>query len=373
MTVREDLSYGLSIAGGAVIGAFSWFLNSPLLGVVTGVLLGTGLALLTQSRTQKRAWRRELGLKNIDSIYGPLYREITGNLAKGSPTAKTSFQGLSNSEWQRIRSDYLYDFVPDQLKDLLERHYALIEKYNKLIGRAFLKVGQAIVQRSSTFYGAPLHSVQYGVTLRSGSVSPMMIDNCVVFGEHPREYLTAMYSDLVPVSFAVVLTPSGPTSVATGTLEAPKDLKKFDEFFEAVCKNVKELEVIVETRATLREINLGGQEVQERTLRQIRDPWVNVEPQKSRLLAESYSECLHSSPQARNCRTTPVSLTLLLHHIQLRQRGIPDCFWLYGEDPDQLEFVGLVAHRLAAADYGVQPRLGGAAGASHSEVESFAA
>jgi hypothetical protein len=101
----------------------------------------------------------------------------------------------------------------------------------------------------------------------------MMIDNCVVFGEHPREYLTAAYSDLVPVNFSVVLTPRGPTSVVTGTLETPKDLKKFDEFFGVACKKIGELDVVAEIRRTLGEINFSGQEVQERTLKQIREPW----------------------------------------------------------------------------------------------------
>ncbi|HEV2120043.1 MAG TPA: hypothetical protein VGS11_08085 [Candidatus Bathyarchaeia archaeon] len=70
MGIREDVSYGAGIVGAAAFGGLVWFLNSPLLGVIARVLLGTGLALLTQSRTQKRIWRRELGLKNIETIYG---------------------------------------------------------------------------------------------------------------------------------------------------------------------------------------------------------------------------------------------------------------------------------------------------------------
>ncbi len=273
MTVREDLSYGISIAGGAAIGALSWFLNSPLLGVVTGVLLGTGLALLTQSRTQKRAWRRELGLRNIDTIYGPLYREITANLAKGAPSAKTSFQMLNTAEWQRIKSDYLYHFVPDQLKDVLEHQYKLVEKYNSLIGRVLTEVGQAIVKEASVFFDRPLQGIMYAATPSGGSALPMTIDTAVMFGEHPRDYLRTIYSELGPLKFSVMLTRREPTRGVTEALDTPADLKRFDEFFEAACKKVRELDVIVEIHRILGEINFGGQEVQERTLRQIREPW----------------------------------------------------------------------------------------------------
>jgi hypothetical protein len=275
LTVREDLSYGLSIAGGAVIGAFSWFLNSPLLGVVTGVLLGTGLALLTQSRTQKRAWKRELGLKNIDTIYGPLYREITANLAKGAPTANTSFQQLSTEEWQRIRADYLYHFVPDQLKSLLERHYVLVEKYNSLLGRVTTQVSVTILEKASLFYNRKLQIIQYAVRAASGGTLPLGIDSAVLFAEHPKERLRGMYQDILSPSpeFLVILNHSSPTGDIVKSLDTAADLKKFDEFFGAVCKTVKELDVVVEIRRTLGEINFGGQEVQARTLGQIRDPW----------------------------------------------------------------------------------------------------
>src|SRR6266704_2199954 len=168
MGIRENLPVGLGIVGGVAAAGATWFLNSALFGVVTGVLLGTGLSLWVQSRTQNRIWKRDLALKNIDSIYGPLYREITANQSKGSPSAKTSFQALSTAEWERIRSDYLYHSVPDPLKALLARHYALIEKYNTLTGRVVNKVGKTIVEKASSFYGSPLKSIQWETTLQRG-------------------------------------------------------------------------------------------------------------------------------------------------------------------------------------------------------------
>jgi hypothetical protein len=277
LTVREDLSYGISVAGGAAVGALSWFLNSPLLGVVTGVLLGTGLALLTQSRTQKRAWKRELGLRNIDLIYGPLYREITTNLAKGAPSARTSFEQLEDGKWKTIKADYLYDFIPAGPKEQFGEYYGLVEKYNPLIQRVLTQVQNTIHREASTFYQLDVQEVQYGARVSgSGVLLPVVIRDLVLFGGHPSDYLRSMYRDVSFDRFLVTVTwadPSQGMAQKQVHLESPEDLKGFDEFFENVRKTVGGLEVVVEIKRILGQLNFLGQEVQGKALQLIREPW----------------------------------------------------------------------------------------------------
>jgi hypothetical protein len=101
------------------------------------------------------------------------------------------------------------------------------------------------------------------------------LDSSILFAEHPKELLKAMYHDILPPSpqFLVVVSRSEPTRVITENLETDAALKKFDEFFDDACRAVRELDVVVEIRKTLGELNYTGQEVQARTLRQIREPW----------------------------------------------------------------------------------------------------
>lgn len=270
MNIRDNVSIGLGVAGGAAVAGLAWFLNSALFGVVTGVVLGTGLSLFIQSRTQKRIWKRELGLKNIDTIYGPLYREITANLAKGSPSVKSPFEMLSRSKWQRIKSDYLYHFVPDPLKDQLERHYALVDKYNGLLGRVLTRVNQTILDEASKFYEMPIAQIEYATFWTPGSNQNIPIDTCVIFGVHPRDYLRSIYSEMGTLKFSVALNRQ---RTGERDLSGSESLKTFDKFFDSVCKTVSELDVVMEIKKTLGGLNFEGQEVQERTLRQIREPW----------------------------------------------------------------------------------------------------
>lgn len=275
MGIREDVSYAGGIAGAAAFGALGWFLNSPLLGVVAGVLLGTGLTLLTQSRTQKRIWKRELGLKNIDTIYGPLYREITRNLGKGSPNARTSFQSLEDAEWQRIKADYLHDFLPKDSKPQLDRYYGLVSKYDSLLGSVLTQVDRTILDQAHRVYNPIVQAIQYGALVAiTNNELGLGISAAVLFKEHPRDLLKFMYRDLTLAEFEVVVIWD---DVAHGSrahrLRGPDELKKFDEYFETVCTLVEKLESVREIRQTLTETVSAGKTLQAWTLKLIRDPW----------------------------------------------------------------------------------------------------
>ena len=249
MGLREDAFYIGSVAGGLASG-LAWFLSSPLFGVVTGILLGTVLTMLTQSRTQKRLWKRELGLRNIDAIYGPLYREIKRNFSKGSPTTSASFQSLEEAEWQRIKSEYLYDFIKDDLRRRLEHHYTLISKYNTLLGTVLTKVPEVIREAASLAYGENVVGTQYATNVVV-TKAELAIDirEAVIFHEHPKTILEKMYGRNMNLKdFFVIVTVSTQTRYSPEPRRGPDELVKFDQFFEAVCRKVSELDSIREIR-----------------------------------------------------------------------------------------------------------------------------
>ena len=67
-----DLNENVTLLIGSIIagvGAFlSWFYESGLLGAITGVVIGAGITFFVQTRTQKRAWKREYALRNTEII-----------------------------------------------------------------------------------------------------------------------------------------------------------------------------------------------------------------------------------------------------------------------------------------------------------------
>ncbi len=85
MHLRDDLLQTMAAGSAIAIAFVGWFLVSPLLSVVTGVLLGALLSGVVQSRTQKQVWKKEQSQTNTALIYGPLFREIKSimNSARG--------------------------------------------------------------------------------------------------------------------------------------------------------------------------------------------------------------------------------------------------------------------------------------------------
>ncbi|OLE90705.1 MAG: hypothetical protein AUF79_09085 [Crenarchaeota archaeon 13_1_20CM_2_51_8] len=273
--LREDAFYIGSVAGGLASAGLAWFLSSPLFGVVTGILLGTGLTMLTQSRTQKRLWKRELGLRNIESIYGPLYREIKRNLSKGSPTASTSFQSLEDAEWQRIKSEYLYDFIKDDIRRRLEHHYSLVSKYHTVLGTVLTRVPAAILEEASRAYGENVVGIQYASNVAvTNAELEIDIREAVMFHEHPKSILQKMYGRNMNLKeFSVIVTVGKQARHVPEPHRGPDELAKFDEFYETLCKQVAELESIKGIRQTLKEIIATGRELQAAILKLIKEPW----------------------------------------------------------------------------------------------------
>ncbi len=275
-----------------MLGGLSWFYNSPLLGVVTGVLLGTGLALLTQSRTQKRAWRRELGLKNIDTIYGPLYNELGLMLRKVRGfNATDGYSSIDNSQWQRIRGEYVYDIILSELKTQLDDLYGLVDTFNRSIMPMNVEAERQVLLAASKLYGTDtwrVNDIRYYFSPYLGAAAPLGLYIPAIFGQHPRDILRSQYPDVKKPIFYVGVTFSMRegrsraalvAGVASATNDAPKnefreatELAKFDEFYNELSKTIQSTPLVVTVRKAVHEIEPLAGQVRDSILGLIKQP-----------------------------------------------------------------------------------------------------
>lgn len=86
-----------------------------------GAGLGFGGSLLVQKWTQERAWKREYGLKSIETIYAPLYKDML-RLKNHFENYDQIREIWSESErcnvysevWYKIHSSYLFLMILDK-------------------------------------------------------------------------------------------------------------------------------------------------------------------------------------------------------------------------------------------------------------------
>src|SRR2546425_1070760 len=98
--LRDDATTLGASAGAAALVGLSVFYNSPLFGVLFGVVLGALVTDFIQSRAWKRTVNREFAQKNAEQMYSPLYREIGSIVERVAGfNYLTGYDKLEAKEW----------------------------------------------------------------------------------------------------------------------------------------------------------------------------------------------------------------------------------------------------------------------------------
>jgi hypothetical protein len=73
---RENLGWLLGSIVTAIAMAVGWLISSGVVVNLLFLLIGFGITYFVQTRTQKRAWKREYSVKIVETVYGPFYKEL---------------------------------------------------------------------------------------------------------------------------------------------------------------------------------------------------------------------------------------------------------------------------------------------------------
>lgn len=184
-----DQIYSVIIVIGGGIGTIATFIAEIIIAVpIFGILVGIGLTFFVQSRTQRRAWKRDFTLKNIDLIYGPLFNESL-IIEEGITNIDNSrhYFHLEKSEWEKIRNSYYFHMIEDEkFRKDLDDFYVLIELYNELAHSSYIKVKEIIKNRGSKFYKLDVDKVNFVYETESGG-SSVETEECLLFGINPKD------------------------------------------------------------------------------------------------------------------------------------------------------------------------------------------
>ncbi len=235
------------------------------------------MAMLTQSRTQRRAWKRDLALKNIDTIYGPLYKELDTMVAKiESFNGRSGYSSFDKAEWERIRRQYLYHLIGPPLNGQLDRLYALIDIFNQSIMAANVEAEKEVLRAATALYGTDelrVFDIRYCLSAYPGMEAPLALFIPAMFGEHPRDFLKAMYYDVKNPSFHIKVERSGPSGQAPSkNFTHPDELARFDKFFDEVSKSVQSLPPVVTLKTRVEEIGPLATMLRDSILKLIKEP-----------------------------------------------------------------------------------------------------
>ncbi len=262
------IAIGSAIAGIAV--TVGWFVNIPIAGAIVGVVAGFVLSNYTQTRTQRRAWKREFMLKAVELVYGRLYNE-TSKISKTFNDAKNNRSipyNYEDSTWHEIRDSYLYYMLEDPLRNDVQVLFNKIDEYDEVVFKARTEIEKITGNRGSQIFVEGTHKIYYDVKtpIHPHGVSCHIDDN-VLRGVHPLQD----YSQAEPSYFEVQYVSDAGSK--TQRYNSEEDFKRFEEFWKLVSEDADKNPSIVRMKQLLHEIPVINATVAKKLVGKIQEQW----------------------------------------------------------------------------------------------------
>lgn len=268
--LRENLSWLIGSVATAVGVAISWLVSSEIFVTLVAVLVGFLASYFLQTKTQKKAWKREYSVKIAETVYGSLFRQVKWIIWS---LEKRHYAQVSFEEWGQIQEDHRYFMVDEKFRTRLDEFFERVRNYSRAVYSSLRntilpKIANEETERVfnvKTDETAKL-DVKYKEKHRNISTSPEIIE-CLISQTHPRDYALRNKSDISNVECFVNIRQRD------GKIFHSHDLAKFNEFWQACLKRMREDETyrfIIEENDKLLE---EARNVKKEIVKRIEEPW----------------------------------------------------------------------------------------------------
>ena len=127
---RENLGWIIGSFATAIAMAIGWFISSGVVVNLLFLLIGWGIAYFVQTKTQKRAWKREYSIKIVETVYSDLFRTIKNNILS---LESKGYRRITFGDWDTMQDDHRYLMVDEKFRTKLDEFCKRMENYSSAI------------------------------------------------------------------------------------------------------------------------------------------------------------------------------------------------------------------------------------------------
>lgn len=228
--LQENLGWIIGSIATVIAMAIGWFLSSGVVVNLLFLLIGSGITYFVQTRTQRRAWRRENALTMRDEVYGPLYREISKILE--------NLESIKRPDWeigQNLKEEmdhYLFYKISPALKTRLNILLDRFEKYNALYLATENKVIDAIRNKVQKAFNVDIQRRSGAVSLTL-EIEDVILDSIVLEQALIREVNPTVFVDECKSGWGEDI------SIKVYMGGTKKNFDDFQSLYESVLKQVE--------------------------------------------------------------------------------------------------------------------------------------
>ena len=131
----KDFAVAAAVAGQVIGAAVAWLQQLGIITVLLSVTVGATMTYWIQESTQKSNWKREILVRDVDNIYGPLLNEV-GSIRLALERGKFLKHSIPATEtWALVTTTY-YRFLLDDLRQPLVAFYEKVDALSGLESKA---------------------------------------------------------------------------------------------------------------------------------------------------------------------------------------------------------------------------------------------
>lgn len=199
----ESSAAGASIVS-AILSALSLLNGFAPIAAVLAAFAGAMVTISFNSYLQKRLWKREVVIKMVGELYGPLFVE-NGRILQAL-MEKELYLSLRtmNGEWSRILADYHYLVLPLPLRAQLDNFYALASQVDQESSELNAVISKILLKDTGSVIGAEVGMASWSLQLYVGeqvlAMHPFDLHETIVKGWTPSDVYTKSVPAIYPTA-----------------------------------------------------------------------------------------------------------------------------------------------------------------------------
>ncbi len=272
MVEKEDFSALISFIGGIIGAASAWIAGLGIISVLISVGLGSLLTYIVGSKTQRKTWKREATLRKIDTIYGPLYEEITETVELFSNDVSIVYDYPSAEKWTSIKKKYYYLLIDADLRNELSRFYELLEQVSTKKYILLNSTGKLLFKNLRERSGRDVDSISCEIILekdRKRSTADLDLKIPISNGKHPLDYAKRIYPSYDFYDFEVTM--NGPE--LHRRIQSAEEKRMLDEVIQKTIEEINKDSVTHFLKDTSSKILRSAQSLKYKLGKIIAEPW----------------------------------------------------------------------------------------------------
>ena len=235
----KDFAVAAAVAGQVIGAAVAWLQQLGIITVLLSVTVGATMTYWIQESTQKRNWKREILVRDVDNIYGPLFNDVgsirlaleEGRFVKHlTPTTET---------WRTVTTTYYRFLLDDALRRRLTEFYEKVGSLRNLESNALNAVIDLFHEKLKEQFGEDVFNADCMVLAynKDGTWSGQGIDlNDFPLGINPIQATREKMTESDHWGLEVKLRRRG-----TSNWEEHTDAESEKKFESAVAKTLEEM------------------------------------------------------------------------------------------------------------------------------------